>query len=1279
MMIGSMLHRKNRAGLCAAVLLLLTLIAPRSPSIAGDTVIRLTDDSTLTGQTTFTRTTITIPTYPFANYLSQQTNSYYNISFPVLDWTAYNASHPTPVPHNYELLVLENDYLKVTLLPELGGRIYQFIDKTTGHNNFYQNPVIKPTGWGPEDQGWWLAVGGVEWCLPVEEHGYEWGIPWSWSVISSTTGVTITVRDSEQDNRLRAAIDIGLHHDRASLVVAPRIENPTSAPITYKFWLNAQIAPGIANKPGGNTELIFNADEVAVHSTGDTRLPGAWETITGPDKRITWPEYNGVDYSILHNLDEWLGFFEYPHAAADFTGVYDHDSNEGVVRVFPSHIARGSKGFSYGWGNPIHWSNWTDEDSSGVELHGGVAPTFWDSVILYGWDTLSWTEFWYPVGNIGTITRATRESTLGLQQLGDNLEINLQATKVWAAGSSLLYVWDRSSCAQLGIQQLPQLTPGNPYQWSTALDGRALEAVAVAHVMADDQVLTAYGPTDCLHYTPPAAHLGYGINVRDLSTLDSLVTPLEVGWIRLWDEYSGLPAAPLPFNVLFNIGCRGYINDMNAWRSRVDAVVTSGLGKVNAYEICNEPNVYGFWNNIPPDPARFTEMLCIADERVKAIDPDASIISGGLAPVGRIEGTYYNWSGHNIYTMDERTYLQAMLDHGAAACMDSFGYHPYGFASAPETDPDDVDNGFTFRGAEKMHAILSAGGYPDMPVWATEFNWFRRSTDDGLNCDGDPEYNLYFKWQEVSAQTQADYLVRAFEYADENWPWMHGMFVWNSDWHTYRPEFPCLHSRYYSLRRYDGTALGSPTPAYTQFAAMEKNPGLQTDPKLHLSATAVSLLADVNVPRVMTRTVNVDNTGYRSLTWTADLVPDNFSPGMGFTPGVPVNSGDEGEQLHIVVDTSGVHAGTYMRTIAVTGHSDGNTVLNSPQFITVNVTVAPQLNNVYIPMIARQSTYSAPLYEPAIPHGPSKIGVHAIGEGGTLTFVNQVTAGGGRVALVKGLSFGYLCDVKDISPSTITVGRWADPQYEAMEPAGAPAVKAAEYMNAHMQQWSDVRNCVDYWEILNESDPPEIAGHVWLAEFFKACMDIAEANGYKLALFSYSVGVPEIYEWQAIAETGVFARAQQGGHILSLHEYSMPPSPDLPGLPELSGYPMDAFWGEPLPQYPGQDPQDPSIPRYPDRGVVTGRYRHLYRDILIPRGEVIPLAITETNLMIYDPAKRNPIFLEEMAWYDDRLREDDYVLGMAIFTLGGGSGWDTFDYSQFLPQLADRVITLKDQ
>ncbi len=487
------------------------------------------------------------------------------------------------------------------------------------------------------------------------------------------------------------------------------------------------------------------------------------------------------------------------------------------------------------------------------------------------------------------------------------------------------------------------------------------------------------------------------------------------------------------------------------------------------------------------------------------------------------------------------------------------------------------------------------------------------------------------------------------------------MFIWNSDWHNYKPEFPCLHSRFYSLHRSDGSL----TPAYTQFAAMAKRPGLLLNPELHLTTQTLSFLTELSAPRIMTGVVTIENTGYQSLTWSATLAPKTFPAGMGFTPVLPVTSGVEGEPLRIVVDAAGVAVGTYTRTITITGNTAGYTVLNSPQTLEVVLKVAAKLDRVYMPLVLRQT--AAPLSEPAVPHGPSKLGTHAIGEGGTLDFVRQVTAGGGQVALVKGLSFGYLCEVKGISPGTITIGRWSDNYYEALQATGDPVAKAATYMHVHMQHWSAYKDCVDYWEILNEVDPPEIAGHVWLGEFFIACMDIAEANGYKLALFSYSMGVPEIYEWEAIAETGVFARAQQGGHILSLHEYSWFESP------------MDALWGEPLPTYPGQDPNDPALPHYADRGIVTGRYRHLYRDILIPRGEVIPLAITEANLMTYDRATRDPIFLEEMAWYDDRLREDDYVLGMAIFTLGGGSGWDTFDYSQFLPALADRVIALKDE
>ncbi|MBN1246925.1 MAG: DUF5107 domain-containing protein, partial [Anaerolineae bacterium] len=1207
--------------------------------------------------TVFYETTISIPTYPYADYLESAYDPTYNMTYPVLDWDRYEAADPQPTPRLYQLLVMENAYLKVTLLPELGGRIYQLIDKTTGHNQLYQNPVIKPTAWGPPEQGWWLAVGGVEWGLPVEEHGYEWGQPWTWSRISSTEGVTITVQDTAgthqrtAGDRICAAIDIHLPADRAYLVVEPRLENPTSESLDYKFWINAALAPGPANTTTEGFTFVFNAPEMSVHSTDDDRLPGAMPTVpSGPDYRFSWPEYEGVDYAKLRNWHEWLGFFEYPQATKGFIGAYDDAQGEGVLRIFPPEIATGAKGFAVGWGDDAlpSWL-WTDGDTTGAEVHGGVAPTFWDAATLAAGEVTTWREVWYPVRNLaGTdhqvdISAATEEGVLDVSKSGDLLHIEVLPTRYWASGETELYVWQRTTCTELAHWRLLSLGPTDGYENNLYVGDLTLDELSVAFVrVADQHVLIAYGPYDCLNPSSSEAHLGYGVNICDISHVTGLVDPLGFEWVKLWEEYSGLPAEPMSKHVLYNVDLGAYVNDLNGWRLKIRGVAQQGISIVRAYEIGNEPNVRNAnWGGLAPDPQRLTELLCIAYDEIKAADPTAYVISGGLAPVGRLAPCDNPLLCNAI---DERVYLQAMLDYGAAACMDGFGYHPYGFAYPPERDPLDVSNGFAFRGVEKMHDILVAAGFGEMPIWATEFNWIRQPEDDGyeFNCDVDPDYSVSFLWQEVSAATQADYLVRAFQYADEHWPWMQGMFVWNLDWHNYKTSLPCFHARYYALRRHDGSDLGAPTLAYDALAAMVKRPWAVTPapprpPRLAVTPATIGLISEVAQPRILTATFAIANTGSGTLTWTAVVSPQSTLE-VTLTPA----QGTQVTPLSVGVDTAGLATGYYTATLVI--DAEPSTTLGVPQIAEVRLHVVDELARSYLPAVLR--SYAAPTPSvppppvltpiPSTPEGPSKIGTHAIGDGGTTALVQQVAAAGGHVALVKGLtSFGYLCEVKQISPQTVTIGRWQSAQWEAVVAGGSAAEKAADYMDEHMGHWEEERACVDYWEVLNEVDPPTISGHVWLAEFYKAAMAIAEANGYKLAIFSYSMGVPEIYEWEAIADTNVFAHAKAGGHILALHEYGGPLLSDL--------------WGEPLPTYPGQDPEDPSLPRYADRGVLGGRYRHLYRDILIPRNQVIPLAITEANLAIDDADTRAAYFLDDIAWYDDRLREDDYVLGMAIF------------------------------
>ena len=433
--------------------------------------------------------TIAIPTYPYKGCLETRRNGPYIYRW--LDWSCYYARASGPTLRDYTLLVLENDDLQVTVLPQVGGRVYQMVFKPTGHNELYQNPVLKPTHWGPPEQGWWLAAGGIEWGLPVEEHGYEWGKSWSWSVITSTQGVTLTLWDTDATDRLRARVDLFLPADRAVLVVTPHLENPTGNSLDYKFWIDGMLAPGGANTVGPDLRFVFGADEVTVHSTDDPALPG-------PGEGMSWPIYNGVDYSRLGNWREWLGFFERPQAQADFVGVYDEAADEGVARVFPSDVARGSKGFGFGWSDPIDWHEWTDDGSTYVEVHGGVVPTFWDTAVLPAGETLSWTEYWYPVASIGTLSAATSEAALGARLEGGWLHLGVHSTRARPAGETVLYVWDRATCTALGRWSLPAVDPATPFRVTVAVGGRAVEDLAVVYLDGEGNPLAGINPTDCL-------------------------------------------------------------------------------------------------------------------------------------------------------------------------------------------------------------------------------------------------------------------------------------------------------------------------------------------------------------------------------------------------------------------------------------------------------------------------------------------------------------------------------------------------------------------------------------------------------------------------------------------------------------------------------------------------------------------------------------------------------------------------------------------------------------
>lgn len=432
--------------------------------------------------TSYRVTQITLATYPYAAFQGSAVDAERNnYPAPVLDRAAYDAANPQPVPKSYRLLILENRYLRLSILPDLGGRIYECVFKPTGNNEFYKNPVVKPTHWGPPSPpypagvNWWLAAGGMEFGFPVEEHGYEWSTAWGFDhVTQSNGGVMVTVFTRGGPQNAYAVVDIILPPDTAYFVMQPHIINPTAAAFRFKWWANAMLAPGAANKPGPDLRFIFPTAQVTVHSTGDPSLPGAGQP-------MPWPVVNGRDLSRLGNWGQWLGVFQRPAAQGDFVGAYDPAADEGMLRIYPSAVARGAKLFAMGWSSAIDANNWTDDGSGYVELHGGLTATFDDWYELAPGGEVTWSETWYPVAGIGGVTFADDAAALALLPADGRLKVGLFPTTALHGRLTVLLPGMAPVVSEVAI------SPAQPWMQAVALEAGVPAQGQAAVTLADAQ------------------------------------------------------------------------------------------------------------------------------------------------------------------------------------------------------------------------------------------------------------------------------------------------------------------------------------------------------------------------------------------------------------------------------------------------------------------------------------------------------------------------------------------------------------------------------------------------------------------------------------------------------------------------------------------------------------------------------------------------------------------------------------------------------------------------
>jgi hypothetical protein len=228
-------------------------------------------------------------------------------------------------------------------------------------------------------------------------------------------------------------------------------------------------------------------------------------------------------------------------------------------------------------------------------------------------------------------------------------------------------------------------------------------------------------------------------------------------------------------------------------------------GRVPAYQVWNEPNLAREWGGQPPNAADYVTLLSGCYKAIKAADPNALVISAGLAPTG-------NGLPEAI---PDTQFLEQMYHAGAAPYFDLLGVHAPGFKAAPEVSPDEVaktpslggERFFAFRHVEDMRAIMEQHGDGAKQVAVLEFGW----TTDPIHTD--------YAWFAVDEQTKAQYMVRAFEWAKAHWqPWIGPMialsmpqFDWTPDneqywWAVIDPVYPNAKTR----------------PAYDALKAMPK-------------------------------------------------------------------------------------------------------------------------------------------------------------------------------------------------------------------------------------------------------------------------------------------------------------------------------------------------------------------------------------------------------------------------------------------------------------------------
>lgn len=439
--------------------------------------------------------TVVIPTYevgaPEKNPIFLEKRVYQGSSGVVYPYPVIESIANEKTPHEWHAIYLENEYIKVMILPELGGRVQMAYDKVRQRHFVYYNHVIKPALVGLT--GPWIS-GGIEFNWP-QHHRPSTYLPVDSTIEEHEDGsVTVWVSEVERMFHQKGMAGFTLRPGCAYLEIKGVLYNRTPVPQTFLWWANPAVAVNDAYRS------VFPPDINAVFDHGK-RAVSSFPIATGTYYKMDYSR--GVDIANYKNIfvpTSYMGV----NSKYDFEGGYETDTRAGMLHVASHHVSPGKKQWT--WGNGDFGRAWdrnlTDADGPYIELMAGVyTENQPDFTWLMPGEEKEFTQYFMPYREVGMVKNASKDFVFGVEPAaGGSIAVNLYATRAQQAELTLT-----AEDGTLLAKRTVEVSPEQLYCETIDVRGTDFHALTLRIVQGGRTTLAWHAEPDEIRPIPEAA------------------------------------------------------------------------------------------------------------------------------------------------------------------------------------------------------------------------------------------------------------------------------------------------------------------------------------------------------------------------------------------------------------------------------------------------------------------------------------------------------------------------------------------------------------------------------------------------------------------------------------------------------------------------------------------------------------------------------------------------------------------------------------------------------